>query len=229
MSILETTYNTRDLGGYKTKESKITFFNRLYRSDFGPKPLNQKDINFLISNNITMIIDMREKEKINNNNKNNFEKINNVKYINYPIEEGSQIPKSIEELPKSYLEIACSKNIKNIFEEIANSENGVMYFCSAGKDRTGVVTAIILMLCEVEEKEIIKDYMISKECLKEKFKEIKKNYPNIDMNIVIPHESYIINFMNLFYNRFGNINNYLDWIGLSLNDRIKLKNKLIKE
>ena len=228
MSILETTFNTRDLGGHKTKESKTTIFNRIYRSDYGPKSLNQKDINFLVSNNITMFIDMREKEKINSNH-NNFEKINNFKYINYPIVEGSQIPKSIEGVPKSYLEIACSKNIKNILEIIANSENGVMYFCSAGKDRTGVITAIIFMLCEVEEEEIIKDYMISKECLKEKFKEIKENYPNIDLNIVIPHETYIINFMNLFYKRFGNVSNYMDCIGLSLSDRIKLKNKLIKE
>ena len=46
MSILETTLNTRDLGGHKTKESKTTIFNRIYRSDYGPKPLNQKDINF---------------------------------------------------------------------------------------------------------------------------------------------------------------------------------------
>ena len=228
MSILETTLNTRDLGGHKTKESKMTIFNRIYRSDYVKKPLNEKDLNFLISNNITMFIDMRENEKININ-KNNFEKIKNFKYINYPIVEGSQIPKSIEEVPKSYLEIACSKNIKNILEKIANSENGVMYFCSAGKDRTGVVTAIIFMLCEVEENEIIKDYMISKECLKEKFKEIKENYPNIDMNIIIPHESYVIDFMNLFYNYFGNVHNYMEWIGLSLNDRIKLKDKLIKE
>ena len=32
-------------------------------------------------------------------------------------------------------------------------------------------------------------------------REIKNNYPNIDMNIVIPHEDYIINFMKLFYKK----------------------------
>ena len=71
--------------------------------------------------------------------------------------------------------------------------------------------------------------MISKECLTEKFKQIKKDYPNINMNIFIPYKSSIINFMNLFYKRFENINNFMDWIGLSLIDRIKLKNKLAKE
>lgn len=105
MSLLETTLNTRDLGGHKTKDSKMTIFNRIYRSDYGKKTPNQKDINFLISNKIVTIIDMRYIE--NKNNSNNFEKLDNFNYVNYPIEEGSQIPKSIEDVPKSYLEIAC--------------------------------------------------------------------------------------------------------------------------
>ena len=46
MNILETTLKTRDLGGHKTKESKKTLFNRVYRRESGEKPLNQRDINF---------------------------------------------------------------------------------------------------------------------------------------------------------------------------------------
>ena len=228
MSLLETTLNTRDLGGHKTKVGKVTIFNRIYRSDYGNKPPNDKDIKLLLTNKITTIIDMRYiHNKGNNTEKNYFEKLKGFKYYNYPIEEGSQIPKSINDVPKSYIEIACSKNIKNILEIIANSENGVMFNCSAGKDRTAVVTAIIFMLCGVNKDEIIKDYIISKECLKEKFTEIKENNPNIDINIIIPHESYIIDFMDLFYKRFGDINNYMDLIGLSINDRIKIQNKLL--
>ena len=149
------------------------------------------------------------------------------KYYNYPIEEGSQIPKAINDVPHSYIEIACSKNIKNILEIIVNSDNGVMIYCSAGKDRTGVITAIIFMLCGVIKDEIIKDYIISKECLKGKFIEIKNNNPNIDINIIIPHESYIINFCELFYKRFGDINNYMEVIGLSIKNRKKIQNKLL--
>ena len=146
MSLLETTLNTRDLGGHKTKDNKMTLFNRIYRSDYGKNPPNQKDINFLLSKRITTIIDMRYIKTTNSNN--HFEKLDNFNYVNYPIVEGSQIPKSIEDVPKSYLEIACSKNIKNILEKIADAENGVMFYCSAGKDRTGIVTAIIFILCE---------------------------------------------------------------------------------
>ena len=127
------------------------------------------------------------------------------------------------------MDIACSKNIKNILEKIATAENGVLFHCSAGKDRTGVITAIIYMLCNVLENEIINDYMISKENFKIKFEEIKIKNPNIDLNIIIPQESYVIEFMKMFYDKFGDINKYMDFIGLDNYYRIKIKNKLLKE
>ena len=126
------------------------------------------------------------------------------------------------------MEIASSKNIKNIFEKIANSKNGVMFYCNAGKDRSGVVTAIIYMLCEVLENEIVDDYMLSKNNLKELFEKIKYNNENIDINIIIPKESYILIFMKMFQEKYENVKNYLEIIGLSLDDIDKLKNKLLK-
>ena len=228
MSLLETTLNTRDLGGTLTKDGLIINSNCIIRSDYNSiLPPSQNDINYLISNKISTIIDIRSYKEIKST-KNHFESLNNFKYFNYPIEEGSEIPKTIDDVPKSYMEIACSKNIKYILEKIANSENGVLFHCSAGKDRTGVVTTIIYMLCNVSEKEIIRDYMISKENLRNKFEQLKSNNPNIDINIIIPKESYIITFMKLFNEKFGDINKYLDIIGVSINNRMKLKNKLLK-
>lgn len=228
MSLLETTLNTRDLGGTLTKDGLIINSNCIIRSDYNSiLPPSQNDINYLISNKISTIIDIRSYKEIKST-KNHFESLNNFKYFNYPIEEGSEIPKTIDDVPKSYMEIACSKNIKYILEKIANSENGVLFHCSAGKDRTGVVTTIIYMLCNVSEKEIIRDYMISKENLRNKFEQLKSNNPNIDINIIIPKESYIITFMKLFKEKFGDINKYLDIIGVSIHNRMKLKNKLLK-
>ena len=229
MSLLQTTLNTRDLGGKRTKTGLITIPNRIYRSDYNNNiPPNQIDINFLLNHKINTIIDIRTNQE-KNSNKNHFESLQNFNYYNYPIEEGSQIPKTKEDVPKSYMDIACSKNIKNILEKIANAENGVLFHCSAGKDRTGVITAIIYMLCDVLENEIIKDYMISKENLTIKFDEIKNKNPNIDLNIIIPQESYIINFMKMFHDKFGDINKYMDFIGLDIFNRMKIKDKLLKK
>ena len=115
MSLLETTLNTRDLGGKSTKNGLITIYNRIYRSDYNINlPLNKHDINLLISNKINTIIDIRTKQEIKNK-QNYLESLNNFKYFNYPIKEGSQIPKTVKDVPKSYMEIACSENIKIFF------------------------------------------------------------------------------------------------------------------
>ena len=68
MSLLETTLNTRDLGGKPTKNGLITIYNRIYRSDYNNGlPPNQHDINLLISNKINTIIDTRCNKEIKNN------------------------------------------------------------------------------------------------------------------------------------------------------------------
>ena len=129
MSLLETTLNTRDLEGTLTKDGLIINSNCIIRSDYNSiLPPSQNDINYLISNKISTIIDIRSYKEIKST-KNHFESLNNFKYFNYPIEEGSEIPKTIDDVPKSYMEIACSKNIKYILEKIANSENGVLFHC----------------------------------------------------------------------------------------------------
>ena len=64
--------------------------------------------------------------------------------VSYPIKEGSQIPKTTEYVPKSYLEIAHSKNIENNLEKIANIEKIVLFYCLATKDRTWLVTAKLI-------------------------------------------------------------------------------------
>ena len=56
---------------------------------------------------------------------------------------------------------------------------------------------------------------------------IANENPNIDINVIIPHESYILNFIKMFKEKFGDINAYLDKIGISENDRKIIKNKLL--
>ena len=106
---------------------------------------------------------------------------NDFKYLNFPINEGSGIPRSVAAVPGSYLDIAHSKNIAKVFKAIANSEGGVMSNCSAGKDRTGVISALVLLLCGVSRENVIKEYMITKECNEERFKLISKNFPETDI------------------------------------------------
>lgn len=227
-SLLETTLNTRDLGGYESGiPGVMTKYNRIYRSDKQNYP-SENDIDFLKRNRIITIIDMRGEEDIAKS-PSGFVGREGFTYFNFPIDEGSSVPESVAAVPGSYIDIAHSKNISKIFKAIAEADAGVMFNCSAGKDRTGVVSALLLSLCGVSKADIISDYMITKECNKERFKLVRKNLPGIDINIVIPRASYMSDFLDLLYDRYGSIENYFDAIGVESIMRDAIKRKMLAE
>ena len=224
-SLLETTLNTRDLGDYIGGNGKPLRLRQLIRSDRQAYP-NGRDLEFLRSNGITTIIDMRTPDDISGK-PSAFSKLDGFDYFNFPIQEGSQVPESVKAVPGSYMIIAGSPSLKDIFNKMAEAESGVMFNCSAGKDRTGVVSAIILMLCGVSEDDIVADYMLSKDYNRERFKMAAIHHPDLDINIIIPRESYIRDFMRLFKEKYGSVEGYFDSIGVSKENVEKIRNKMI--
>ncbi len=77
--------------------------------------------------------------------------------------------------------------MKTIINTIMNAESGVLYFCTAGKDRTGVVSAIILKRLGFSDEVIIDDYMQSKDNLMDMLTAYVRVHPEIDIEIIIPH------------------------------------------
>ncbi|MGN0299441.1 MAG: GNAT family N-acetyltransferase [Lachnospiraceae bacterium] len=224
-SLLETTKNTRDLGGYRTKEGKLTKFHSILRSDRQLQS-SAKDMNFLIEHNITTIIDLRAKELVECV-PSSFSGVAGFQYFNYPMEEGSRIPESEAAVPESYMEIAAAKEMPNVFRCIANAESGVMYHCSAGKDRTGVVSAILLLHAGVSDKEIVQDYVDTKEYLAEILKTIPINFPRINMNIVTPCPAYMTEFLRRFRDTYVDTDHYFRQLGLTEKEREKIRRKLV--
>ena len=78
-------------------------------------------------------------------------------------------------------------NMKNIVDTIMNAASNVMYFCTAGKDRTGVVSALILKRLGFSDEIIIDDYMKSKDNLMDLLIAYVKVHPEVDIDIIVPH------------------------------------------
>lgn len=62
-----------------------------------------------------------------------------------------------------------------------------MYFCTAGKDRTGVASAIILKRLGFSDEAIIDDYMKSKNNLMDMLTAYGNIHPEVDIEVIIPH------------------------------------------
>lgn len=224
-SLLETTLNTRELGGYRTRQGNMTKVDTLLRSD-EQKQLSSRDIAYLSERQITTIIDMRTK-KVTSHLPSPFANKTPFAYHNIPIEEGSGVPESMEAVPVSYMNIAGSANMRQIYRSIAQAPRGVLFHCSAGKDRTGVVSAILLLLADVRDRDIIENYMMTKECNVKRFARARQNHPDLDINIIIPREEFILRFLQLFREKYGNAENYMRSIGVLPDEIERIRGKLL--
>ncbi len=225
-SLLETTLNTRDLGCNKSTVSGERLKPwRVLRSDSQCYP-SENDVVLLKKHHICTIIDMRGEADVQKK-PSGFAGREGFAYRNIPIHEGSGIPENTDAVSGSYMDIAQSKNAAKVFKAIASAPGGVMINCTAGKDRTGVVSAVLLGICGVSEAEIVADYMLTKTYNQKRFELIHQNFPDVDMNIVIPSERYMEGFLHLLKAKYGSFRQYLLDIGVTSDEIDEIKEKLL--
>lgn len=219
--------NMRDIGGYLVENKKLSY-GKIIRSNL-PNRMTKSELDNLEKMKIETVIDLRSEEEIQKE-KSVFENNKCFKLLHYKMEEGRDVPNSCEDVPISYMKMLESKEvIYKIFKVLAEEEKGVLYFCNAGKDRTGVVTALILMTLGVDKKDIITDYTLSNIYLKDKLEEFEKNSPNRKIKeIITPKIDYMQQFLNYFEEKYKTIDSYLYEIGITEKEINQIKNKYLE-
>ena len=89
---------------------------------------------------------------------------------------------------------------EKLMEFLSNAESNVLYFCNAGKDRTGVVSAVLLHNAGVGLEYIVDDYMKTKNNLEKVLKDFANNNSEIDINVITPCRRYIEEFLEWYMN-----------------------------
>ncbi|SEW03645.1 tyrosine-protein phosphatase [[Clostridium] fimetarium] len=168
-------YNIRDLGGYPTNDGGVTRFGVFYRAD-SLANISKDEWKRLEHMNVKTIIDLRStKEKVSQA----YTTTPSIHYLHMPMLDEKQNNSILEatmhkysspdEFKKSMSEgyVTLFKNnihnIMQIIKTIASAlENGsVLFHCTAGKDRTGILAALLLYLCKVDLVDISADYQIT--------------------------------------------------------------------
>jgi protein tyrosine/serine phosphatase len=99
-------------------------------------------------------------------------------------------------------------------------EGGVVIHCVGGKDRTGLLTALLLHVAGVDEATIAKDYALSEERLRERHEawfeaaESEEELQRLRRIAQTPPDSMLGVFAEL-KQRYGGVEKYLREIGLS--------------
>jgi len=179
-SLLKSTLNTRALPIGDM---------RYIRSD-APLDLTKEEIQWLLDHDITTLVDLRSAEELERKPC-PLRDAAGFTYYHLPVAGGGDTPKSRAHLHEVYRGMV-DEQMNVILETILNAKSNVMYFCTAGKDRTGVVSALLLRRLGASEEVIVEDYMKSKENLMGMLTAYVKEHPEVDIEIIIPKEENII-------------------------------------
>ena len=101
-----------------------------------------------------------------------------------------------------------------------------IFNCSAGKDRSGVVSAVLLLFAGVKDEDIIENYVVTKYYIKQRLEYIKQN-SDIDMAIVTPNKYFMEMFLKMFREKYGDVSNYFQSIGMDRECMDRLKEKFV--
>lgn len=224
--------NLRELGGYETTEGKQIKWRTLLRSDslHGLPASSQQR---LIDYGVKTIIDLRSSFELKEEYA--LSKRVEIEYFNLPLieEDARNIEESIKD--KTLLELNCffleekSRAIKTILETIVTQQTPVIIHCAVGKDRTGIIIALLLAIAGVGITTIAEDYYLSDDNLALLYAQlrseaVREGYAHL---LESPPQTMIDTFAYLDLH-YGGINNYLENINLDREISNRLRTMLIK-
>jgi protein-tyrosine phosphatase len=176
--------NFRDLGGYRTADGRTVAWRRLFRAD-GLNKLTDTDRNQLTGLGLTTVIDLRTLDEAEQRGSFPVDEVP-VRYVSLPL---TDVLPAAEELPDwgeaAYVATRYGSMVAEgghvLTEAIdvlasADALPAVMH-CSAGKDRTGVLSALVLAFLGVPDETIVEDYALSGAAMERLLERLKAEYP----------------------------------------------------
>lgn len=167
---LQGAFNVRDLGGYKTASGGVTPWGTFLRAD-ALHELTQADVETLLEMGLSTVIDLRSDLEIARE-PSRFAAHDQVSYNHIGLFDGLA-PFDAFIKPTSGLSLSaryigametCRQAMGNVARTIAHAPEGTVLFnCTAGKDRTGIVAAMLLSIAGVSNEDIAHDYALTTE------------------------------------------------------------------
>lgn len=160
---LDGAHNVRDLGGYPVGVGQ-TRWGVFLRGD-SLHQLTDADIETLLNAHVRTVIDLRHDAEVQTA-PNRLAGIAQITYRHIPIFRGSVsggrgAAHNLRQV-YAYMVDHCQDGLSEALSTLADAESGgVLFHCSAGKDRTGIVAALTLGLARVPDSVIAADYALT--------------------------------------------------------------------
>ncbi len=233
--------NIRDISYGNIKEKKLIRSSELSK-------LNDKDVHILSSvYKVKNIIDLRSQKEVR---KRNDVIIPNAIYHNIPLIDENEfgitfenklikIPTKIPNLSDTYVKFVSpdKKDVWNeIFNIISNDNDGaILWHCTAGKDRCGLVSYMIEYCLGLDEETLINDYLYTNNFyqMPKYFKMISHFFINDAktrfIEIFKAKREYLFSALNYINNNYGNIDVFMNEIcGVNEEKKNKIRKLYLK-
>lgn len=158
-------HNIRDLGGYPRVTGGTTQWRRILRGE-SLHYLDPQSIDELAASDLALVVDLRGPHEtglarhpfsthpqVGYRNIALFDALGRIELAETPFDMAQRYRDALDK---------CGPRFAEVLRAIIDAPPGmVMFHCTAGKDRTGLVAALVLLACGVERSEIVADYALT--------------------------------------------------------------------
>ncbi|MDX2163765.1 MAG: tyrosine-protein phosphatase [bacterium] len=247
---LKGAFNFRDLGGYPTTDGKNVRWGTLFRSaNLGG--LTDEDILYVSELGIKLVCDLRSAEEVAERPDRLPSPAPNVLMLpifdpSNPFVRLARVFSNFEQVDaimlKGYAEVVIEENAAafgRIFHHLLDASNlPAVIHCTAGKDRAGIASALILLALGVPEEIVLQDYSLSnmffssfREVMDKTITPIKRFGITVDdlRPLLTASPAVMKGALVYIYDRYGSLEGYLERAGVTADDLARLKLLLLED
>ena len=243
----ETCFNFRDLGGHEGLGGRRVRREVVYRSDSLHRA-SDADLELLRTFSVRTVLDLRTTGELTRWGR--FPLAHELAWRHLPLFEEEAIPFDLARVEDpeppaviargwGYVAIAAAGGppVAGALRAIAEGEHAVVFHCSAGKDRTGIVAALLLSLLGVDDEAIVADYERSDGSVEAWLSWAKERAPEEADRFVASTPSWVMRapapimrgFLEGMRQTYGSIEAYLAGIGVDEAMVETLRDRLLEQ
>lgn len=236
---LEGCYNFRDLGGYPTADGRRLRWRRLFRSD-GLQNLTLADVARLRDEiGLAHVVDLRSSKELRIEGRGALER-EPMRFHHLPLFDGGfgggQSAAAVPDLAELYFIMAefAREPVARVISTLARASGPAVFHCAAGKDRTGLISAVLLGLLGVPDEVVVADYAVTREGLEGFVEKLLGSESYQDVLELLPADTLhsepatMSTFLERIRERYGSMRGYVAAIGVEEADVARIGERLLE-